>query len=81
MLTSSKTRALLAAAAALVAAGTFATALGYETGTGSAPTVLSDDMTLGQTVSTTTDVPTALPTPVATPVVKADVPCGFTSGC
>jgi hypothetical protein len=81
MMHSKRIRALLATAAAFVAVGTFATALGQETGTGGAPTVLSDDMTLGQTATTTTDVPTALATPVATPVVKADVPCGFTAGC
>jgi hypothetical protein len=81
MLHSTKTRALLAAGAALVAAGTFATALGQEAGSGSTPTVLSDDMTLGETATTTTAPPTALATPVASPGLKADVPCGFTSAC
>jgi hypothetical protein len=81
MTTSRKTRVVLAAGAALVAAGTFGTALGLETGAQSAPTVLSSDMTLGATATTTTAPPSALATPVASPALKADVPCGFKSSC
>jgi hypothetical protein len=75
-----KMRAILVAAAALVAAGAFATALGEETASGTAPTVSSGKMTLGDTATTTTP-PTAVLTPVASPTLKATVPCGFTSGC
>jgi hypothetical protein len=75
-----KMRAILVAGAALVAAGAFATALGEETASGTAPTVSSGKMTLGDTVTTTTP-PTAVLTPVASPTLKATVPCGFTSGC
>jgi hypothetical protein len=78
---SMKMRAVLVAGAALVAAGAFATALSDETGSQSAPTVLSSKMTVGETATTTPDVPTAPLTPVAEPALKADVPCGFTSGC
>lgn len=81
MTTSSKTRVLLAAGAALVAAGTFGTALTLESGSDGAPAVLSADMTLGATATTTTAPPSALATPVASPALKADVPCGFTSSC
>jgi hypothetical protein len=79
---STKTRALLIAGAAVVAAGVFGTAMGAETAAGgpAAPAVLSD-MTLGATATTTSDVPTVLPTPMAAPALKATVPCGFTSGC
>ncbi len=76
-----KMRAILVAGAALVAAGAFATALGDETASHTAPTVLSSNMTLGETATTTPDEPTVLLTPVAQPALKADVPCGFTSGC
>ncbi|WP_319452215.1 MULTISPECIES: hypothetical protein [unclassified Mycobacterium] len=78
---SMKTGAMLVAGAALVAAGAFVTALSDETAGPAAPTVLSSKMTLGETATTTTDVPSAPLTPVAEPVLKADVPCGFTSGC
>jgi hypothetical protein len=81
MMQSTKTRAVLAVGAALVAAGTLGTALGLESGGQSAPTVLSSDMTLGATATTTTAPPSALATPVASPALKADVPCGFTSSC
>ena len=43
-----KIRAILVAGAALVAAGAFATALGEETASGTAPTVSSGKMTLGE---------------------------------
>lgn len=76
-----KTRAILVAAAVIAAAGAFATALGEETASHNAPTVLSGKMTVGETATTTTDAPTEVPTPVAQPVLKADIPCGFTSGC
>ncbi|MDT5103701.1 MAG: hypothetical protein QOI25_1214, partial [Mycobacterium sp.] len=49
-----KIRATLVAGAALVAAGAFATALGEETASGTAPTVVSGKMTLGNTATTTT---------------------------
>ncbi|MET0453898.1 MAG: hypothetical protein ABW137_18865 [Mycobacterium sp.] len=79
---SRKMRAALVAGAALVAAGTFATALGEETVDGGAPNVVisSSGMTLGDT-ATTTSVPTAPATAKAQPVLKATVPCGFTSSC
>jgi hypothetical protein len=75
-----KMRAILVAGAALVAAGAFATALGEETVSGTAPTVSSvGKMTLGGTATTTTP-PTAIP--VAAPTLKATVPCGFNNvGC
>jgi hypothetical protein len=76
-----KIRAILVAGAALVAAGAFATALGEETASGTAPTVSSvGQMTLGDTATTTTP-PTAVLVPIASPTLKATVPCGFTSGC
>ena len=76
---STKTRTILVAGAALVAAGAFATALGEEqVGGTTAPIVSSGSMTLGGTATTTTP-PTAVP--VASPVLKATVPCGFTKGC
>jgi hypothetical protein len=71
-----KMRAILVAGAALVAAGAFATALGEETASGTAPTVSSGKMTLGDTATTTTP-PTAVLIPIASPTVKATVPCGF----
>ena len=71
-----KIRAILVAGAALVAAGAFATALGEETVSGSAPNVSSGEMTLGDTATTTTP-PTAVPIPIASPTVRATVPCGF----
>jgi hypothetical protein len=71
-----KIRATLVAGAALVAAGAFATALGEETASGTAPTVVSGKMTLGNTATTTTP-PTAVLIPIASPTVKATVPCGF----
>ena len=72
-----KIRAILVAGAALVAAGAFATALGEETASGTAPTVSSaGDMTLGVTATTTTP-PTAVLVPIASPTLKATVPCGF----
>jgi hypothetical protein len=79
---STKMRPILVAAAALVAAGAFATALGEEKANvgGTAPIVSSGEMTLGQTVTTTTP-PTAALISVAIPTVKATAPCGFTSGC
>ena len=73
---STKMRAILVAGAALVAAGAFATALGEETAGGTAPTVSSGKMTLGDTVTTTTP-PTAVLIPIASPTVTATVPCGF----
>ena len=76
-----KIRAILVAGAALVAAGAFATALGEETASGTAPTVSSGKMTLGDTATTTTP-PTAVLIPVAAPSLKATVPCGFNNvGC
>jgi len=78
---STKMRAILVAGAALVAAGTFATALGEETASGgTAPIVSSGKMTLGDTATTTTP-PTAVPIAIASPAQKATVPCGFTKGC
>jgi hypothetical protein len=71
-----KMRAILVAGAALVAAGAFATALGEETASGTAPTVSSGKMTLGDTATTTTP-PTAVLIPIASPTLKATVPCGF----
>jgi hypothetical protein len=71
-----KIRAILVAGAALVAAGAFATALGEETASGTAPTVSSGKMTLGETATTTTP-PTAVLVPIASPTLKATVPCGF----
>ena len=72
-----KIRAILVAGAALVAAGAFATALGEETASGTAPTVSSvGKMTLGGTATTTTP-PTAVPVSIASPTLKATVPCGF----
>jgi hypothetical protein len=71
-----KIRAILVAGAALVAAGAFATALGEETASGTAPTVSSGKMTLGDTATTTTP-PTEVLIPIASPTVKATVPCGF----
>jgi hypothetical protein len=71
-----KIRAILVAGAALVAAGAFATALGEETASGTAPTVSSGKMTLGDTATTTTP-PSAVLIPIASPTVKATVPCGF----
>lgn len=71
-----KIRAILVAGAALVAAGAFATALGEETASGTAPTVSSGKMTLGETATTTTP-PTAVLIPIASPTLKATVPCGF----
>jgi hypothetical protein len=59
-----KMRAILVAGAALVAAGAFATALGEETASGTAPTVSSGKMTLGDTATTTTP-PTAVLIPIA----------------
>ena len=73
---STKMRAILVAGAALVAAGAFATALGEETASGTAPTVSSGKMTLGDTATTTT-APTAVLIPIASPPVKATAPCGF----
>ena len=73
---STKMRAILVAGAALVAAGAFATALGEETASGTAPTVSSGKMTLGDTATTTTP-PTAVLIPIASPTLKATVPCGF----
>jgi hypothetical protein len=74
-----KMRAILAAGAALVAAGALAGALAEEkTGTGTAPIVSSGGMTIGDTATTTTS-PTAVP--IASPALKATVPCGFTTGC
>jgi hypothetical protein len=80
---STKTRAILVTGAALVAAGAFATALGEETASHATPTptMLSSKMTLGETATTTTNPPSAPVTSVAEPVLKADIPCGFTSGC
>jgi hypothetical protein len=76
-----KMRAILVAGAALVAAGAFATALGEETASGTAPTVSSGKMTLGDTATTTTP-PTAVLIPIASPTLKATVPCGFNNkGC
>ena len=76
---STKTRTILVAGAALVAAGAFVTALGEEQVSGTtAPIVSSGSMTLGGTATTTTP-PTVVP--VASPVLKATVPCGFTKGC
>jgi hypothetical protein len=74
---------MLVAAAALVAAGAFTTALGEETAGGAAPTaqVNSSKMTLGETATTTTGEPTAPPIPMAQPAVKATAPCGFTKSC
>ena len=77
---STKTRAILVAGAGLVAAGAFATALGHETESGTAPIVSSGEITLGITETTTTP-PTAVPIAIASPTVKAAVPCGFTTGC
>jgi hypothetical protein len=78
---STKTRAILVAGAALVAAGAFATALGQETESGRpAPIVSSGEITLGVTATTTTP-PTAVPIAIASPTLKAAVPCGFTTGC
>jgi hypothetical protein len=71
-----KIRAILVAGAALVAAGAFATALGEEAASGTAPTVSSGKMTLGDTATTTTP-PTAVPIAIASPTLKATVPCGF----
>jgi hypothetical protein len=76
-----KTRAILVAAAVIAAAGAFATALGEEMASQNTPTVLSGKMTVGETATTTTGAPTEVPTPVAQPALKADIPCGFTSGC
>jgi hypothetical protein len=73
---STKMRAILVAGAALVAAGAFATALAEETASGTAPTVSSGKMTLGDTATTTTP-PTAVLIPIASPTLKATVPCGF----
>ena len=73
---STKMRAILIAGAALVAAGAFATALGEETASGTAPTVSSGKMTLGDTATTTTP-PTAVLIAIASPTLKATVPCGF----
>jgi hypothetical protein len=76
-----KIRTILVAGAALVAAGAFATALGEETANGgTAPTVSSGKMTLGETATTTTP-PTVVPVAIASPAQKATVPCGFTKGC
>lgn len=76
---STKLRAILAAGAAIVAAGAFATALGDETvNGGTAPIVSSGEMTLGETATTTTP-PTTVP--IASPTEKAAVPCGFTAAC
>jgi hypothetical protein len=80
---STKMRAILVAGAALVAAGTFATALGEEkasVGVGTVPILSSSQMTLGGTATTTTP-PTVVPVAVASPTMKATVPCGFTKGC
>ena len=71
-----KMRAILVAGAALVAVSAFATALGEETASGTAPTVSSGKMTLGDTATTTTP-PTAVPIPIASPALNATVPCGF----
>jgi hypothetical protein len=81
-----KIRALLVAGAALVAAGAFATALGEETASGTAPTVSSGKMTLGDmtlgVTATTTTPPTAVLISIASPTLKATVPCGFNNvGC
>jgi hypothetical protein len=70
---------MLVAGAGLIAAGAFATALNQETASYTAPTVLSSKMSIGET--TTSEVPSTIPTPVAQPSMKADIPCGFTSGC
>lgn len=78
---SMKMGAMVVAGAAVVAAGAYATALSDETANTTAPTVLSSKMTVGETATTTTNPPSAPVTPVAEPVLKADVPCGFTSGC
>jgi len=72
-------QAMLVAGAGLIAAGAFATALNQETASYTAPTVLSSKMSIGET--TTSEVPSSIPTPVAQPAMKADIPCGFTSGC
>ncbi len=77
---STKMRAILVAGAALVAAGAFATALGQETESGTAPIVSSGEITLGVTETTTTP-PTVVPIAIASPTLKAAVPCGFTTGC
>ena len=71
-----KIRKILVAGAALVAAGAFATALGEEAASGTAPTVSSGKMTLGDTATTTTP-PAAVLIPIASPTLKATVPCGF----
>ena len=77
---STKMKAILVAGAALVAAGTFATALGEETTNGGSAPIVSagGNMTLGGTATTTTP-PTAVPN--AAPGQKATVPCGFSSHC
>lgn len=78
---SKRIRAILVAGAAVVAAGTFATALGAEKASGgTAPIVSSSGMTVGTTVGATTTPPTVAPL-VASPTVKASVPCGFSTGC
>ena len=78
---STKTREILVAGAALVAAGAFATALGEETADHATPTTVSSKMTLGETATTTTNPPAAPATSVAEPLLKADVPSGFATGC
>jgi hypothetical protein len=79
---SQKMQAALVAGAAVLAAGGFAAALEVERLGSATPTVLSSvsEMTLGDT-ATPTSPPTAAPVSVAVPSDKADVPCGFTSGC
>jgi hypothetical protein len=78
---SAKVRPMLVAGAALVAAaGTFATALNEETASHTAPTVLSIETTLGKT-TTMTAAPSAPLNPFARPTLKANVPCGYTFAC
>ncbi len=71
-----KIRAILVAGAALVAAGAFATALGEATASGTAPTVSSGKMTLGDSATTTASSDSGS-CPIASAAVKATVPCGF----
>lgn len=78
---STKTKAVLVVGAALTAAGVFASALGEETAGHAPPTMLSSKMTVGETATTTTPPPAAPATSIAAPVLKADVPCGFKTGC
>jgi hypothetical protein len=79
---SRKLQAALVAGAAVLAVGGLSAALEVERQGTTTPTVLSSvsEMTLGDT-ATPTSPPTAAPVSVAVPADKADVPCGFTSGC